>query len=118
MHEFNGYFIPQGWSVLYQVPKTHQDSSVYTEPSKFDPERFAPERAEDKSKAFANIPFGGGVRECIGKEFAKLEMKLFVALLVRWYDWELLPDQNLSLITIPTPHPKDGLKVKFSRLNS
>jgi retinoid hydroxylase len=116
--EFNGYFIPQGWSVLYQIPNTHQDTSIYTEPSNFDPERFAPYRAEDKSKPFANIPFGGGVRECIGKEFAKLEMKLFAALLVRWYDWELLPDQNLNLIAVPTPHPKDGLKVKFSRLNS
>ena len=115
--EFNGYFIPQGWSILYRVPNTHKDTSVYTDPSEFDPERFAPERAEDKSKPFANIPFGGGVRECIGKEFAKLEMKLFAALLIRDYDW-VLPDQNLSLITIPTPHPKDGLKVKFSRLNS
>lgn len=111
--EFNGYFIPQGWSVLYQVPKTHQDNSVYTEPSEFDPERFAPSRAEDKSKPFAHIPFGGGVRECIGKEFAKLEMKLFAALLVRGYDWELLPEQDLNIIPAPTPYPKDKLKVTF-----
>lgn len=116
--EFNGYFIPQGWSVLYNVPKTHEDSSVYTEPSEFDPERFAPSRAEDKSKPFSHIPFGGGLRECIGKEFAKLEMKLFAALLVREYDWELLPNQNLGMAGNPTPYPKDGLKVKFSRLNS
>ncbi|MEO1376932.1 MAG: cytochrome P450 [Cyanobacteria bacterium J06635_10] len=116
--EFNGYFIPQGWSILYQIPETHQDSSIYTEPSKFDPERFSPSRAEDKSKPFTHVPFGGGMRECIGKEFAKLEMKLFAALLAREYDWELLPDQNLNMIATPTPHPHDGLKVKFSRLNS
>ncbi len=116
--EFNGYLIPQGWSVLYQVPKTHQDNSVYTEPSEFDPERFAPSRAEDKSKPFSHIPFGGGMRECIGKEFAKLEMKLFAALLVRGYEWELLPGQDLSIIPAPTPYPKDKLKVKFVRLNS
>ena len=115
--EFNGYFIPEGVSVLYQVNNTHKDSSVYTEPAEFDPERFAPSRSEDKSKPFVYIPFGGGVRECIGKEFAKLEMKLFAALLVRNYDWELLPKQNLNMITVPTPHPHDGLKIKFSRLN-
>ncbi|GJD23630.1 cytochrome P450 [Rivularia sp. IAM M-261] len=115
--EFNGYFIPEGVSVLYQVNNTHKDSSVYTDPVEFDPERFAPSRSEDKSKPFAYIPFGGGVRECIGKEFAKLEMKLFAALLVRNYDWELLPKQNLNMITVPTPHPHDGLKIKFSRLN-
>ncbi|MEO1432257.1 MAG: cytochrome P450 [Cyanobacteria bacterium J06632_19] len=116
--EFNGYSIPKGWSVLYNVPKTNQDSSVYTEPSEFDPERFAPSRAEDKSKPFAHIPFGGGVRECIGKEFAKLEMKLFAALLVREYEWELLPGQNLNIIPAPTPYPKDKLKVEFRKIEN
>ncbi len=114
--EFNGYFIPQGWSVLYNVPKTNQDSSVYTEPSKFDPERFAPSRAEDKSKPFAHVTFGGGMRECIGKEFAKLEMKLFAALLVREYEWELLP-QDLTIIPAPTAYPKDKLKVRFRAID-
>jgi cytochrome P450 len=56
------------------------------------------------------------MRECIGKEFAKLEIKLFAALLVRNYDWQLLPNQSLDLITIPTPHPRDGLKVQLRRL--
>jgi cytochrome P450 len=114
--ELNGYLIPQGWSALYQVGKTHKDSSVYTEPELFDPQHFAPQRAEDKPKPFSYIPFGGGVRECLGKEFAKLEMKLFAALLIREYDWELVPGQNLDMIMVPTPHPRDGLEVKFRRL--
>ncbi|MBW4593003.1 MAG: cytochrome P450 [Brasilonema angustatum HA4187-MV1] len=113
--EFNGYLIPQGWSVLYQIARTQKDSSIYTEPERFDPQRFAPERAEDKAKLFSHVPFGGGVRECIGKEFAKLEMKLFAALLIREYEWELVPEQNLNLIMIPTPHPHDGLQVKLRR---
>jgi cytochrome P450 len=111
--EFNGYRIPEGWSVLYQIGKTHQDSSTYTKPESFDPQRFAPERAEDKQKPFSYLPFGGGVRECLGKEFAKLEMKLFAALLIRESHWELVPEQNLDLIMVPTPHPHDGLQVKF-----
>lgn len=77
--EFNGYSIPQGWSVLYQISRTHQDSSVYHQPERFDPERFRAERAEAKSKPFSYVPFGGGIRECIGREFAKLEMKVFAA---------------------------------------
>ncbi len=113
--EFNGYFIPQGWVALYQILKTHQDSNVYTQAQCFDPQRFAPERAEDKSKSFSHIPFGGGMRECIGKEFAKLEMKLFAALLIREYEWELVPEQNLDLVMMPLAHPRDGLQVKFRR---
>ncbi|MEL6460809.1 MAG: cytochrome P450 [Cyanobacteria bacterium J06621_15] len=113
--EFNGYLIPKGWTVSYAVPKTHQDSNIYTEPLNFDPERFAPSRAEDKSKPFANIPFAGGMRECIGKEFAKLEMKLFAAFLVREYDWQLLSNENLNNYGTSIAALKDKFKVKFEK---
>jgi cytochrome P450 len=115
--EFNGYHIPQGWSVLYQIGKTHQDETIYKDAQIFDPERFEPTRAEDKSKPFSYVTFGGGMRECIGKEFAKLEMKIFAALLLRGYEWELVAGQNLDLIMIPTSQPRDGLKVIFRSID-
>lgn len=114
--KYNGYLIPQGWSILYQIGKTHEDETIYTQPQQFDPERFSQERSEDKTKLFSWVPFGGGMRECIGKEFAKLEIKLFAALLARNYDWKLLPNQKLDLVMIPTPRPRDGLKVQLQRL--
>ncbi|MEG4627765.1 cytochrome P450 [Microcoleus sp. w1-18aA5] len=110
--EFGGYEIPKGWSVLYEINQTHQDSAVYPEPDRFDPDRFSSERSP---KPFSYVPFGGGLRECLGKEFARLEMKLFAAKIVREFEWELLPDQDLNLIRVPTPHPRDGLRVKFRR---
>ena len=112
--EFNGYTLPKGWTVLYQIGRTHQESSIYSEPEKFDPDRFSPERAEEKPYGY--IPFGGGMRECLGKEFAKLEMKILALMLLREYGWELLPNQNLEMTVSPTPHPKDGLLVNFKRL--
>jgi retinoid hydroxylase len=112
--EIEGYTIPQGWRVLYQIGITHQDSARHPNPKQFDPERFASDRAS-KMPPFSHVPFGGGVRECLGKEFARLEMKIFVALLVRDYEWDLVPEQNLDMTSIPTPHPKDGLKVYFHR---
>ena len=116
--EFNGYSIPKGWMVQYVVGKTHQDGEVYQLPEKFDPERFSPERAEDKNKVFSYIPFGGGARECLGKEFARLEMKVFAAMLARHYEWELLPDQDLTMGASITPHPRDGLQVNFQKIAS
>jgi cytochrome P450 len=110
--EFGGYEIPKGWSVLFEITQTHQDSQVYPEPDRFDPDRFSPERSP---KPFSYVAFGGGLRECLGKEFARLEMKLFAAKIVREYEWDLLPDQDLNLIAIPMPHPGDGLRVKFRR---
>ncbi|MEG3859871.1 cytochrome P450 [Microcoleus sp. herbarium12] len=111
---FGGYEIPKGWSVLYEINQTHQDTSVYPEPDRFDPDRFSSERSTN-AKPFSYVPFGGGLRECLGKEFARLEMKLFAARIVRECEWELLPDQDLNLIRVPTPHPRDGLRVKFRR---
>ena len=112
--EFGGFLIPKGWSVLYEISLTHQDSELFPAPEQFDPERFSPERAEDRGKPFSHVPFGGGLRECLGKEFARLEMKLFAAKLLQGYDWSLLP-QDLTLMMVPTPHPKEGLKVQFHR---
>ncbi|WNZ46594.1 cytochrome P450 [Leptolyngbya boryana CZ1] len=110
--EFDGYKIPKGSQVLYEIGQTHQDSTLYPNPKQFDPERFNPEQ---KLEPFSHVPFGGGIRECLGKEFARLEMRIFAALLIRNYEWELLPGQNLDLQMIPTPQPKDGLQVKFRR---
>jgi retinoid hydroxylase len=109
---YGGYQLPEGWTVLCQISSTHSSPEHYPEPEKFDPERFSPERLDKQSK-YSYIPFGGGLRECLGKEFARLEIKLFAIHLIRHYQWDLLPNQNLELRTIPTPIPQDGLKVNF-----
>jgi cytochrome P450 len=113
--EFNGYQVPQGWSAIYQIGPTHQEAKLYPEPDRFDPDRFNAEQTAERPK-YGYVPFGGGIRECIGKEFARLEMKLFAIALLRSYEWRLLPDQNLELSTIPTPRPQDGLRVEFRAL--
>jgi len=116
--EFSGYQIPQGWSVLYQIGSTHKDAELYPQPDRFDPDRFSADRLQTQTldqQKFGYLPFGSGIRECLGKEFARLEMKIFAAHLARSYTWELLPNQNLEMVTIPTPHPRDGLKVQFAK---
>ena len=113
--EFGGYRIPKGSNIQYQIAQTHKDEEIYPESDRFDPDRFAPDSPADKQASFGYIPFGGGLRECIGKEFARLEMRLFASKLLQNYQWELLPEQNLNLVTVPTPHPRDGLKVNFCR---
>ncbi|MDV3353092.1 cytochrome P450 [Leptothoe sp. LEGE 181152] len=111
--EFNGYQIPKGWTVLYEINQTHLNPTDYEAPDDFRPERFA--KGEQPNK-YSYVPFGGGIRECLGKEFARLEMKLFAVHLLRGYGWELLPDQDLSMVVVPTPHPRDNLRVQFGRM--
>jgi cytochrome P450 len=117
--EFNGYQIPQGWNLIYQIGSTHHDQTLYAQPDQFDPDRFSPERLQAQSieqQKYGYVPFGGGIRECLGKEFARLEMKIFAAHLVRCYEWQLLPNQNLEMVAIPVPRPRDGLRVSLRRL--
>lgn len=110
---YGGYRIPQGWQVSMNIRATHLNAP-WTSPERFDPERMGPERCEQKPPG-AYIPFGGGPRVCLGQHFAMVEMAAVAALLVRGYQWELVPGQDLSLKTFPIPLPRSGLLVRFSR---
>ncbi|MEL7350162.1 MAG: cytochrome P450 [Cyanobacteria bacterium J06560_5] len=114
---FNGYHVPAGWLALYRIDAAHRDERCYSEPEVFDPDRFSPERAEQKRYDYSLVGFGGGPRVCLGMAFAKLEMKIMAAQLLRRYQWQLAPDQNLTLNPIPTLRPQDGLKVSFKLLS-
>ncbi|PZO19633.1 MAG: cytochrome P450 [Leptolyngbya foveolarum] len=114
--EFNGYRVPVGWLALYRIEAAHLDERCYSQPGSFDPDRFSPERAEQKRYDYSLVAFGGGPRVCLGMAFAKLEMKIMMALLLRDYQWAIAPNQNLTLDPVPTLSPVDGLKVTFSRL--
>ncbi|MEM9448751.1 MAG: cytochrome P450 [Cyanobacteria bacterium P01_E01_bin.6] len=113
---FNGYRVPAGWMALYRIDAAHKDDRCYTNPQDFDPDRFSPGRAEHKRYDFSLVGFGGGPRVCLGLAFAQLEMKIIAALLLRQYQWTLLPNQDLSLNPVPTLQPKSGVKVHLSRL--
>jgi retinoid hydroxylase len=115
--EFNGYRVPKGWQVLYRIPEAHFDAEIYPAPDTFDPDRFDPVRYEYKPSDYTFATYGGGARICIGMAFAQMELKIIAAKLLRHYSWNLLPNQNLTLDPIPTLHPRDGLKVKFQKLN-
>jgi retinoid hydroxylase len=110
---YNGYRIPQGWKVALSILGTHQ-GPPWTAPRSFEPERMGAERCEQKPPG-AYIPFGGGPRVCLGQHFAMVEMAAVAALLLRDYQWELVPGQDLSLKSFPIPTPRSGLLVRFSR---
>jgi cytochrome P450 len=110
--EFGGYRIPQGWMAQYSILHTQRLPELYPNPEKFEVDRWK----DAKQKPFSLIGFGGGSRICIGLAFAKLEMKLIAAHLLRNYTWELLPNQSLEPVIIPTRRPKDGLKVRFQEV--
>jgi cytochrome P450 len=77
--EIGGYELPAGASVTPSIHLVHRNPEIYPEP-----ERFLPERFIDKPPGtYTWIPFGGGVRRCLGAAFAQFEMAVVLKELVK-----------------------------------
>jgi len=68
----DGVFLPAGTDVTPAIWLAHTRAEDYPEPYAFRPERFV----DAAPPSFAWVPFGGGVRRCIGAAFAELEMRV------------------------------------------
>lgn len=87
--QFKHYTIKAGDMVWACPPVTHRMSKHFANPEVFDPDRFSPERREDKN-LMAYQPFGGGKHKCSGNAFALFQIKAIFAVLLRRYDFELV----------------------------
>jgi cytochrome P450 len=67
-----GYEVPEGSMLLAAIAALHYREDLFPDPQEFRPERFL----EGKADSYAWIPFGGGVRRCIGASFAEFEMRV------------------------------------------
>jgi len=80
--EIGGYELPAGVSVAPCVYLAHRNPEVYPEPDRFRPERFL----DNPPGTYTWIPFGGGVRRCLGASFAQFEMAVVLRELVRRHE--------------------------------
>jgi len=78
--ELGGYRVQRRESVILSPWVVHHDSRWFTDPERFEPERWADGRTGSLPK-YAYFPFGGGPRLCIGAPFAMLELVLTAAAL-------------------------------------
>jgi cytochrome P450 len=69
---FGGYDLPAGTFVLAAIAALHYREDLFPNPLEFRPERFL----DGKPDTYAWVPFGGGVRRCIGAAFAEYEMRV------------------------------------------
>ncbi|MBS1883295.1 MAG: cytochrome P450 [Actinobacteria bacterium] len=76
--ELGGYDLPAGVAVVPSIHLVHRDPAIYPEPERFRPERFL----EAPPGTYTWIPFGGGVRRCLGAAFAQQEMAIVLRELV------------------------------------
>ncbi len=77
--EIGGYELPAGVSVTPSVYLVHRNPEIYPDPESFKPERFL----DNPPGTYSWIPFGGGVRRCLGASFAQFEMAVVLRELVK-----------------------------------
>ncbi|XP_010545882.1 PREDICTED: cytochrome P450 87A3-like [Tarenaya hassleriana] len=83
--QFKGYTIPAGWKLFVCPAAVHLNPNIYDDPLAFNPSRWEGSGTSNVSKYF--LPFGGGMRLCVGADFTKLEMAVFLHCLVTKYRW-------------------------------
>jgi cytochrome P450 family 135 len=76
--ELGGRLLPAGVSIVPSIHLVHRRADIYPQPHEFRPERFL----EQPPGTYAWIPFGGGVRRCLGAAFAQFEMETVLRELV------------------------------------
>ncbi|KAL9995527.1 putative cytochrome P450 [Helianthus debilis subsp. tardiflorus] len=104
--KYAGFTIPKGWKIFWNVNTTHNDPKYFPDPEKFDPSRFE----GSGPVPYAFVPFGGGPRMCPGKEYARLEILVFMHNFVKNFRLKtLIP--NEKIIYRSTPVPEKGLPV-------
>ncbi|MBB4852886.1 cytochrome P450 [Mycobacteroides chelonae] len=100
--EILDYRVLRGTTIMALTWSHHTNPNVWTNPRQFDPDRFSPERAEDKDHRSKWMPFGGGVHKCIGMHFAKMQILSVYHTLLREFEWtvdrrHILPTLQNSL---------------------
>lgn len=114
--EFMGYRIPARTHVSIAPIHTHHMEEIWSNPFRFDPERFAPGRDEHKQHHFAWIPFGGGPHMCIGQHFAELQVKAIMHQVLQHYRWTVPKHYRMPYQLVPIAKPRDGLPVSIERI--
>nr|XP_043634648.1 beta-amyrin 28-monooxygenase-like [Erigeron canadensis] len=106
--EYAGYTIPKGWKLYWCAASTHKDEGNFDDVAQFDPSRFE----GTGPSPYTYVPFGGGPRMCLGKEFSRLEVLVFIHNIVTNFKWDLLiPDEKIEYDPMATP--QKGLPVRL-----
>ncbi|XBH97202.1 hypothetical protein VPH35_087475 [Triticum aestivum] len=96
--QVKGYTIPAGWLVMISPMAIHLNPEFYKDPLTFNPWRWQDEsRKSILLKNFA--PYGGGVRHCLGAEFSKVQIAVFLHTLVTNYRWKEIKGGEVQRIT-------------------
>ena len=107
--------IEKGTMFSFPIYILHHNAEYWSNPDKFDPERFNP-HSEQSYPTFAYLPFGEGPRQCIAKHLALLEAKMALVAILKDYHFQRTADteEPLDLCVGITMAPRNGIKLSIA----
>ena len=113
--EVGGHTIKKGSIVIFTRYALHRHPGIWNEPLRFKPERQDPDNLEHARNVYAQVPFGGGPRICIGINFAIMELMTIVAAISQRFRVSLASDDRHKMCAKMTMFPKHGVRVNLKR---
>ena len=108
------FTLPAGANIVLSQWVTQRDPRWFSEPERFNPDRWSEETAS-KLPRFAYFPFGGGPRVCIGAGFAMMEATLLLATIAQRFRMRLASNRPVKPLASITLRPKKGISVKLEQ---
>lgn len=107
----SGVSVPKGSVVIVSPYVTQRDPRYFQNPDAFNSERWATEEKPSRPD-FAYFPFGGGLRRCIGEQFAWMEGMLIMASIARRWKLALVPGHPIEPQGLVILRPKGGMPMR------
>jgi cytochrome P450 len=115
--ELGGVRYPAGVRLLLPIVTIHHDPALWGEDAdEFKPARFAEGVAKASKDAPAFFPFGWGPRVCIGQNFALLEAKIALSMILQRFEFQLSPSYTHAPFPVSTLQPDRGAPITLKKI--
>ncbi|XP_010271639.1 PREDICTED: cytochrome P450 87A3-like [Nelumbo nucifera] len=112
--EINGYTIPSGWTIMIVPTAVHLNPNLFEDPLAFNPWRWKDLGSTASCKNF--LTFGGGMRACLGADYCRMVMAIFLHILVTNYRWTKI--KGGDIIRTPILQFPNGFHIKIWEMKS
>ncbi|WNG90891.1 cytochrome P450 [Mycobacterium sp. ITM-2016-00318] len=109
-YQLGGYTVPAGTRIVPHIGEVNLDATTYDRPQEFRPERFL----DANPPTYAWIPFGGGIKRCLGASFSILELTVVLQTLLSSGRFEAVHDRGDRQVRrgiVLLPHR--GVRVRY-----